>query len=151
MYVHAYILPSQLRTWLVYSFVRYGLQNVHMCTYLYMNLLLTVGISQVNGIELQCNLVNIINQCTVTWSWNSLLENVTNFLIISNVGRFNVSSQNTSHTFTVLSLPGGASSGEVTVIVIAMNELDQGPPSEVVRTNITGKLQTRIIHVYMHM
>ena len=105
-----------------------------------MNLLFTIGVGQVNGIELQCNLVNIINQCTVTWSWNSLLENVTNFLVISNVGRFNVSSQNTSHTFTVPSLPGGASSGEVTVIVIAVNELDQGPSSEVARTNITGKL-----------
>ena len=119
-------------------------------TYVYINLLFTVGISRVNGIELQCDLVNIISQCSITWSWNSLLENVTNFLIISNVGRFNVSSQNTSHTFTVLSLPGGASSGEVTVTVIAVNELGQGPPSEVARANITGKLQTRIVHLYVH-
>ena len=66
--------------------------------------------------------------------------------MISSVGRFNVSSQNTSHTFPVLSLPGGASSGEVTVIVIAVNELGQGPPSEVARVNITGKSQTFLMH-----
>ena len=101
--------------------------------------LFTVGISQVNGIELQCSLVTLINQCTVTWRWNSLQETVTNFLIASNVGRFNVSSQSTSHTFYVLSLPDGAQSGEVTVKVIAVNKLGHGPSSEVVRTNIIGK------------
>ena len=69
--------------------------------------------------------------------------------MISNVGRFNVPSQNTSHKFPVLSLPGGAQSGEVTVIVIAVNEVGQGPPSEVVRTNITSILQSSIVHVYI--
>ena len=66
--------------------------------------------------------------------------------MISNVGRFNVSSQNTSHTFPVLSLPNGAQNGEVTVIVIAVNKLGQGPSSEVARANITGKLQTFLKH-----
>ena len=84
----------------------------------------------------------MINQCTVTWDWNSLQEAITNFLIISNVGTFIVPSQNTSHMFPVLSLPNGVENGEVTVIVIAVNELGQGPPSEVARANITGKLKT---------
>ena len=105
-----------------------------------MCILFTIGISQVNVMMLQCGLVDIINQCTVSWSWNSLQENITTFLVISSVGRYNVPSQNTSHTFPVLSLPGGEESGEVTVVVIAVNELGQGPPSEVVRTNIAGKL-----------
>ena len=93
---------------------------------------------------IRCDLVNLINHCTVTWSWNSLQEAVTNFLVISNVGTFNISSQNRSHTFPVLSLPNGALSGKVTVIVIAVNELGQGPPSEVTRANITGKLQINV-------
>ena len=105
-----------------------------------MCVLFTIGISQVNVNMLQCDLVNIINQCTVSWSWSNLLENISNFLVISNVGRYNVPSQNTSYAFPVLSLPDGAENGEVTVIVIAVNELGQGPPSEVARTNITGKL-----------
>ena len=137
MYIHAY-LPSQLRTYMACSCMVWITEYVYV--YVYMNLLFTKGINQVNGIELQCNLVYIINRCTVTWRWNILHEAITNFFIISNLDRFSVSSQNTSHTFTVLSLPGGASSGEVTVIVIAVNELGQGPPSEVVRTNIAGKL-----------
>ena len=103
-------------------------------------LLFTIGISQVIVTMLQCDLVNIINQCTVSWSWNSLLQNITNFLVISNVRRYNIPSQNASHTFPVLSLPGGAENGEIAVIVIAVNELGQGPPSEVARTNIAGKL-----------
>ena len=115
-----------------------------------MYILFTIGISQVNVNMLQCDLVNIINQCTVSWSWNSLLQNITNFLVISNVRRFNVPSQNTSHTFPVLSLPGGAENGEITVMVIAVNELGQGPPSEVARTNITGKLYTFVALTYMH-
>ena len=106
---------------------------------MYIYLLFIIGISQVNAPMIQCNLVNLINHCTVTW--NDLQEAVTNFLVITNVGTFNVSSQSTSHTFPVLSLPNGAQSGEVTVIVIAVNELGQGPPSEVTRANITGKLQ----------
>ena len=101
----------------------------------------TAGISQVIVNMLQCDLVNIINQCTITWSRISLQENIINFLVISNVGTFNVTSQDASHRFNVLSLPGGAQSGEVTVIVIVVNELGQGPPSEVARANITGKLQ----------
>ena len=112
--------------------------RMYVCMYMY--ILFTIGISQVSVNMLQCDLVNIINKCTVSWSWSSLLQNITNFLVISNVRRFNVPSQNTSHTFPVLSLPGGAENGEVTVIVIAVNELGQGPPSEVARTNITGKL-----------
>ena len=109
--------------------------NVHICIYC------LLGISQVSVLMIQCDLVNLINHCTVTWSWNSLQEAVTNFLVISNVGTFNVSSQNRSHTFTVLSLPGGALSSEVTVMVIVVNELGQGSPNEVARANITGKLQ----------
>ena len=66
--------------------------------------------------------------------------------MISSVGRFNVPSQNTSHTFPVLSLPNGAQNGEVTVMVIAVNELGQGPSSEVTRANITGKSQTFLMH-----
>ena len=116
-----------------------------ICTYMY--LLFTIGISQVN-VTIQCDPVNLINQCTVTWIWDSLQENITTFLVISSVGKFNVSSQNRSHTFPVLSFPDGASCGEVTVIVIAMNELGQGPPSEVTRTNITGKLQAYLMHAY---
>ena len=111
---------------------------------MYVYLLFIIGISQVSAPMIRCNLVNLINHCTVTW--NSLQEAVINFLVISNVGTFNVSSQNRSYTFPVLSLPNGAQSGEVTVIVIAMNELGQGPPSEVARANITGKLQ---IYVFM--
>ena len=111
-----------------------------------MYLLFIIGISQVSVPMIQCDLVNIINQCTVRWSWNSLQENITTFLVVSNVGRYIVTSQNTSHTFPVVSLPNGAQSGEVRVIVIAMNELGQGPPSEVARANITGKLQTYIVH-----
>ena len=109
-----------------------------------MCLLFILGISQVSSPMIQCDLVNLINHCTVTWSWNSLREAVTNFLVISNVGTFNVSSQNRSHAFPVLSLPGGALSGEITVIVIVVNELGQGPPSEVARANITGKLQINV-------
>ena len=121
-----------------------------MCAYIitYTNVLtyvlvytVTAGISQVILNMLQCDLVNIINQCTITWSRISLQENIINFLVISNVGTFNVTSQDVSHRFNVLSLPGGAQSGEVTVIVIVVNELGQGPPSEVARANITGKLQ----------
>ena len=111
---------------------------IYICVY--ECILFTIGISQVIVMMLQCDLVNIINQCTVSWSWNSLLQNITNFLVISNVRRFNIPSQNTSYTFPVLSLPGGEESGEVMVVVIAVNELGQGPPSEVVRTNIVGKL-----------
>ena len=122
---------------------------VHVCTYI----LFIIGISQVNKNMLQCDLVNIINQCTVSWSWNSLLQNITNFLVISSVGRYNVPNQNISHTFPVLSLPGGAENGEVTVIVIAVNELGQGPPSEVARTNITSKIiniRSTYVHTCMH-
>ena len=108
---------------------------------MYVCLLFTIGITQVNVTMLQCNPVNLINYCTVTWTWNSLQEPVTNFLVISKVNTYNVSSENRSYTFPVLSLPDGASIGEVTVIVIAMNELGQGPPSEVARANVTGKLQ----------
>ena len=109
---------------------------------MYTYLLFTIGISQVNVTMLQCDPVNLINQCTVTWSRNSVQENITTFLVISSVGRFNVSGQNTSYTFPVLSLPDGASSGEVTVTVTAVNKLGQGPPSEITRANITGKLHT---------
>ena len=128
-------------------------EYAYVRTYVYtcINFLFTVGISQVNGIELQCSLVTLINQCTVTWRWNNLQETVTNFSIASNVGRFSAPSQSTSHTFPVLSLPDGAQNGEVTVKVVAVNELGQGPPSEVVRTNITGKLQSCIVHVYVHV
>ena len=113
-----------------------------------MYLLFTTGITQVIVAMPQCDPVNLINHCTVTWIWDSLQENITAFLVISNVGTFNVSSQTTSYTFPVLSLPGGAQSGEVTVIVIAVNELGQGPPSEVARANITGKLQAYLMHAY---
>ena len=109
-----------------------------------MCLLVILGISQVSVPMIQCDLVNLINHCTVTWSWNSLQEAVTNFLVITNVGTFNVSSENRSYTFPVLSLSNGAQSGEVTVIVIAVNELGQGPPSEVAKANITGKLQINV-------
>ena len=116
---------------------------------MYVYLLFIIGISQVSAPMIRCNLVNLINHCTVTWSWNSLQEAVINFLVISNVGTFNVSSQNKSYTFSVLSLPNEAQSGEVTVIVIAVNEIGQGPPSEVARANITGKLQI-YVRMYVH-
>ena len=138
---HITLITSIIITIMISTYDYHTMDIIMLHYNMYVCLLFTIGITQVNVTMLQCDPVNLINQCTVTWNWNSLQEAITSFQVISSVNTYNVSSQTRSYTFPVLSLPDGASSGEVTVIVIAVNELDQGPPSEVARANVTGKLQ----------